>query len=454
MLHAIEPLRTWIIKERIAVRLGAVVVVDSVDETHGGFDQACWVLSEHKKVAVVKRFDGAVYVFGSIAVVRGVGRKANSYGYQSAVGRLLYVVENIMRESRASGLVWHECSDCELLARTLETLGKNKDYQRITFRAISMTSGLAMDEKTIRLKSGMQSSSTRKLLLRTIQRLNIPLLLIDKCTLSLDNPYTKLPTHGPELLARWSSRANRQPYISNQWPRLLPRVAWTPIIKFQMDDLCVELYRLRASTDHVYESRVSNNAKKELTPSLAKTWAKRAIDAQEYTRSKCHNSKARADALVTIGRHVEAPMDFPLDAFVGTLVDPGRAVAVADVTALRVDVDWTAPAVRVNSDSLVQTYILLSKTAKGAHAMLLRAWADFITPYTLLPLASVPLPVATSWRDLQRLVEIHMGYLCAAAAGKKWTVAERDLAKQVLFHAVSGSMARLCAHAVKGARDA
>lgn len=190
LLHSIDKHRLFSIKERRDIPLGAVIVVDSLNDQSNGFKQACWVARERTETKGKEKCDGAAYLFGknfNVVVVRGLATD-NLEHFSSAVSRLGQATKNTMSGVKAKGIVWHECATINLLARTLQARNIRPEY----FKAIVCTSGLAfdVDDKSCTVNFGFEDGGARGALLSNLEKTRIPLILLNPSSLGKSSPFS------------------------------------------------------------------------------------------------------------------------------------------------------------------------------------------------------------------------------------------------------------------------
>jgi hypothetical protein len=302
-----------------------------------------------------------------------------------------------------------------------------------------MTSGLSVDEKRCSIKFGLDGIFSIRNLARQIKSMDILLLFVDKFTLELTNVYVKpKPVVGARPGEHWLPQANNLPSLSRLWNRILPFNVSCPINKHCMDDLAVEVYRLRARAVRKAGQDNVDKLKKDFSQENAKTWAHRAIDANSYSASKCE-AKSTEQALMTIGHLVEAPMDFSLDAIVGALLDRSRIIY--NLMAVRVEVlDWKSPALKLNSQSPFPCYILVPKPNCTLDTTMYDMWVRFINDtYPGQGLLAVNAALAAAWEELVRVVE---GYIDSLLASQErvWSSSDKHIAQRIIWHCRNGSM--------------
>ncbi|KAF2427149.1 hypothetical protein EJ08DRAFT_365263 [Tothia fuscella] len=435
LLHAIKPLNQYIAKRRTTVGAKAIVVVDSINNHHQGFSQACWVVSHESKDDSSNLQNERVMAFGNIVVIRG-SCGGNECG--RAVLRIIAAIKTTTAELHSKDFVWHECAGARLLSRFLSMLSKEGRSIKDHFKGIAMTSGLSIDEEMCVVK--MEDKLARDGVCALIQRYNIPLLLIDENTLELADPYAEPLTWQDMRLGKWSPHANMLLNLSSRWNSLLPMDAAEPIIRQCMNDLAVEVYRLRAKVERVYEQKVVDSMQKELTKEKALPWIRRANQSESYTKLACQEQKVE-QALIKVGQYVEAPLDFQLDAVVGGLLDRGRPTD--NLIALRVDIDWKRHALRLNSNNHIPLYLLVQKSghSQALHTDMSNLWVNFISD----TFANAPVQAYknngfwASWDDLIRVVKMHIKVMLSSQS-KTWSKQEIDIAERILVHCRHGSM--------------
>jgi hypothetical protein len=413
LLQTIDRHRLFSIKERRDIALGVVVVVDSLNSSNNGFKQACWVASERTQHKGKEKCGGAVYLFGrdsNVVVVRGLAMN-NQGSFKSAVSRLGQAIRNVMRGMKARAIVWHECATIALLARTLqEVYTKNERNIRIEhFKAICCTSGFTLNDSSCTINFGFENERARNALLSNLEKSRIPLVFLDSSTLGL--PPNNSHTTTLNMSTSWNPFASHLPYFSIHWPRLLPIQSWRPVLGQGMDTLATTIFRLRATTisGEMGEGAVVQQVKRELGPnnhaiSLVKPWAKKCINTISYTSSALMNLKLRLPtALWQACLLSSCPIDFPLDALVSGIVDPGAKDEEEEMMCLRVDINFSSPSVRVHAYSKIPTYILvpISSSSSFAANHLNQSWEHLIMQYPdPKKMATIPRGISESWENL------------------------------------------------------
>ncbi|KAE9974847.1 hypothetical protein BLS_006836 [Venturia inaequalis] len=406
LLQSIDKHRLFSIKERRDIPLGVIIIADSLNDQNNGFKQACWVASERTETKGKEKCGGAAYLFGTeanVVVVRGLARN-NLEHFKSAVSRLGQAITNTMSGVKAKGIVWHECATITLLARTLQERNVRTEY----FKAILCTSGLTFHDKTCTVGFGFKDEGARGALLNNLEKTGIPLILLDPS--SVGHMPTTVQTSTLNMKDAWNPFASHLPYFSNQWPRLLPIDSWRPLLGQGMDVLVASVFRLRAACvfGGISHTSVVKQVKTELGPTkaavkLVTPWAKKCIDGSSYTPSALMSLKLKlGNELWQSCLRANCPVEFPLDALVGGLVDPGTSIDENAVLALRVDVEFsTGPRVRASASTKIPTYVLVSTSADSGFVAeaLNTGWESLMSQYPdpAKKFASIPKQIAESW---------------------------------------------------------
>lgn len=241
----------------------------------------------------------------------------------------------------------------------------------------------------------------------------------------------------------WNPFASHLPYFSNHWPRLLPIGAWRPLIGQGMDGFAAAVFRLRAAcvSGGISETAVVKQVKAELGPikanqDLVKPWAKKCIDTSSYTSRALMKTKLKlGNELWQSCLRANCPVEFPLDALVGGLVDPGTSVDENAVLALRVDIDFSAPQLRVGAYTKIPTYILISTSDSNFVAETLNSgWESLLSQYPdpTKTFASIPKQIAESWEILAVVAMKNLQAIGKSNAYKQWGKKEQAMFAYVL----------------------
>lgn len=146
--------------------------------------------------------------------------------------------------------------------------------------------------------------------------------------------------------------------------------------------------------------------------------------------------------------HANCPVEFPLDALVGGLVDPGSSVDEDAVLALRVDIDFSTPTVRVSPYTKIPTYILISTSDSGFVAETLNAgWESLLSQYPdpTKNLASIPKQIAESWGVLAVVAMKNLQAIGKSNAYKQWGKKEQAMFVYVIQTVWNKDMTALAA---------
>lgn len=206
-----------------------------------------------------------------------------------------------------------------------------------------------------------------------------------------------------------------------------------------MDVLATDVFLLRAAcvSGGINETAVVKQVKTELGPSkaaikLVKAWAKKCIETSSYTASALMNLKLKlGNELWQSCLRANCPLEFPLDALVGGLVDPGTSVDENSLLALRVDIDFSTHQVRASPSTAVPTYILISTSSdSGFVAETLNAgWETLMSQYPdpTKYFAEIPKQIAESWEALTVVAMKHLQAIAKSEVCKQWGEKEKAL---------------------------
>ncbi|TID19890.1 hypothetical protein E2P81_ATG07187 [Venturia nashicola] len=436
LLQSIDKHRLFSLKERRDIPLGVVVVVDSLNDQNHGFKQACWIASERTETKGKEKCGGAAYLFGkdfNVVVVKGLS--TNNLGYfKSAVCRLGQAIKAIASDFKAEGIVWHECATITLLARILQERNIRPEY----FKAIVCTSGLTFDDKTCTASFGFKDGGASGALMSNLEKTRIPIIFVDSSCLG--HPSTTTQTSTLNMNDAWNPFASHLPYFSNHWPRLFPITSWRPLLGQGMDALAVSVFQLRAAcvAAGINDIAVVKQAKTELGPTkaavkLVEPWAKSCIDSCSYTSSALMNLKLKlGNELWQSCLRANCPLEFPLDALLGGVVDPGTSIDEDAVLALRVDIDFsTSPRIRVSASTNIPTYVLISTSPDSSFVAetLNAGWETLMSRYPdpNKYIADIPKQIAESWEVLAVVAMRNLQAISKSDSCKQWGKKEKAL---------------------------
>ncbi|QDS76663.1 hypothetical protein FKW77_000090 [Venturia effusa] len=432
LLQAIDKHRLFSLKERRDIPLGVVIVVDSLSYRNNGFKQACWVASERMETNGKEKCGGAAYLFGknlNVVVIKGLAMDDLGH-FKSASSRLGQAIKNTMIGTKAQGIVWHECATISLLARTLQ----EQDIQSDHLKAIVCTSGLSFDHKSCNVNFGFEDEGARTALILNLEKTRIPLIILDPGTIG--HQPTTVQSSTLNVKDVWHPLTSHLPYFSCHWPSLLPIESWRPLLGQGFDILATAIFQIRAAcvSGGISEKAVLKQVKTELGPTktaikLVEPWARKCIDISSYTPGAIRNTKLKlGNVLWQTCLRAACPIDFPLDALVGGLVDPGVGVDENAVLALRVDIDFSAPQVRVNAYTKIPTYVIVSTSDSGFVAETLNSgWESLLSHYPdpSKRFASIPKQIAETWEILAVVAMKNLQAIGKGGAYKQWESREQ-----------------------------
>jgi hypothetical protein len=448
LLKALEPLDQYDLDRQTNIQAGAVIVVDDLDDNYNGFEQVLWVVSKYRGPGR-REIGGATRVFGNVVVVKGLTRKWTDDAARQTTVRTRQAIFNVMDLCYARGFIWHECAHWKLLELIIVETANETDKKRTKLRAISIASGLSIASDSITFKRDVPGPYTRDPVLLLSKNLDIPILFVDSFTLGLGNPRNAL--RAPENSSRgpsyqWAPRASYLFGLSSEFARLLPQNVWEPIVHNCMDDLALEVYRLWADGFEMNHDNVVNQVRTDLRNAQARNWAKRVYNEGEYTNNR--EQQPHNDVLRKIARLSEGPVDFPLDTFLGHIVDPTRDTSA--FKALRANIIWgPVPEVQVNSNSDYPTYLLISRNHPDVCKNLNDTWADFITPYTQSEnmYETLPTGIALSWHHLiEHLKQYIIALWNTQEHRGRWTREQLEICyNEIMVKGLwNGSMTQIC----------
>ena len=419
---------------RDVVSAGAIIVADSLNDNHDGFKQACWAVRRHTNSKEVIAFGGSGFVYDNICIMRGDGLR------DVVIWRLGKAINILSGKTKSTGIVWHECTGMSLIADLLKKV--QQEGGRIggtKVKAVSVLSALTVSDQGCRRRSGLLDATGTKSFLEVLKRLDVPLLLVDDQMMGI---YARPRIDGKPYDSKWPARSMFLPNFGSLWPCLMPQSAWDPIAKKNMDDLAVQIYRIQASVSQIHSDDVVKRIKDELNHTKSKPWeywAKRVLETGEFTQQQC--STSRMMALSRIVSTADAPFEFYLDSFVGTLLDPGRTCK--GLMALRAEIDFGTPKVRAcMNDISPPTYILVSLDDNAILSNLSLCWS--LLPQ-FLDMSRPPLDnsVTLAWRHLVPLLVARIEVIAQSNDYKKWDEQEQNLLRIVWGSLCTGSMSRM-----------
>lgn len=427
------------------VSAGAVIIVDSATSDNHGFKQACWVVSEHSNLTEQLIFGGAGFLFDNVAVIRGVTDKHST---SNAVARVENTVKNLIRRTQCNGLIWHECATIFLLNQMIQDMKQwRSTFKSNPLKAVSITGGLTMgiSDGALRIppRPVLPDKATTEAFFGKMKSMKIPVVLVDDYLLGIRTDLNKATS--PTKVAQWYSHSTALPLFTSAWPFLIPPAASEPVLKEYMEDLALNIYRLYGRLTDKTTSAVTGEIKGDFSATKAKFWAKNIIHDDEFTKEK--NSRPIAEHLIKAFLNADAPVSFDLDAMAGSLLDPARDMDT--VTAMRVEMDWSAPQFRARLDDDSTTYILVSKNSQSTVDTMFAHWQKVMQH--VLPPGRVPTiekDLAGTWLYMAGVLVRRMEYMKKKDGFKKWDKKDRETLESIKWCLQNGGMSMAATRAL------
>lgn len=360
----------------ISQNKGCLIIVDCKTTQNEGFNQAFWVVKQHISTPQMGIFKGSGYIWNDIILLRG---PTDGMSTKNAMERVQTALHKLVKQTRTTGVIWHECSTISLLASMVRDVKHwQTSFGKAPLKAVVISSGLSMDKTHLRISSGLPDADTTKSFLSITSSLKIAVIFVDPFMMSIKRHLVfEDLVKGPEHMStRYHNRSTLLPGFNELFPCLLPPSTYEDIMKTNMDDLAVQVYRLAAKHNNTFETNVVDLIKKHLRGPRSTWWAKRVVDQSEYSQQRCQRSVETH--LLNTAVNVDAPLNFHTTALSSSLLDLGRDRG--NMLTLSCEIDFSGPKLRLSHTSKEGPliYILVAQSTRSVNKRIHDDWASML----------------------------------------------------------------------------